>query len=134
MGTEGSFGVIIEFQIDSLPKRINEGHGSHWTLRYAESKRWLKLIQLKVAGSIPKEPWAKAKLTLIRGTSRCPDYNGLVYSFKVIEDALVKLKIIKNDTMDVIGRPDYKWEKAPPKKGYVKIRVERADNSKLEQV
>lgn len=123
--------MIIEIKIDALPKRINEGHGSHWTLRYAESKRWLKLIQWKVAGSIPKEPWAKAKLTLIRGTSRCPDYNGLVYSFKVIEDALVKLKIIKNDTMDVIGQPDYKWEKAPPKKGYVRIMVQDITSAKI---
>lgn len=117
----------IELTINALPKRINEGHGSHWTKRYAEAKKWTKLIAWQIAGKIPREPWDKAKLTLIRGSSRAPDYNGLVYSFKVIEDALVKLKIIKNDTMDIIGKPDYLWEKTKPKQGYVRIVVERME-------
>jgi len=53
----------------------------------------------------------------------CPDYDGLVSSFKWICDALVKLRILKDDNMKVIGAPDYFWESAPPKKGFISIEI-----------
>lgn len=110
--------------IKLLPKRINEGHGSSWRVRYGQAVKWQRLIAFAAAGKLPKEPLKKAQLTLIRHSSMPPDFNGLVYSFKVVEDALVKLGVIEDDNMSVIGKPDYRWEKAKKGQGFVTIIVE----------
>jgi Holliday junction resolvase RusA-like endonuclease len=71
----------------------------------------------------PDRPLEKAEVTLIRYSSRSPDYDGLVHSFKPVVDALKKCLIIKDDNMQVIGRPEYQWIKASPKEGRIEIIV-----------
>lgn len=113
-----------DFTIQDLPKRINQGHGSHWTVRHKEAKKWVILIGAHIRFNFPKVPLEKAKITIIRGSSVCPDYDGLVYSGKCLIDALRKLNVIKDDKMSNIGKPDYQWVKASPKKGFVRVIVE----------
>lgn len=119
----------LDITINQLPKRINQGHGAHWTKSYVESKMWMKLVGMHVRFQIPEEPLQKAELTLIRGSSIAPDFDGLVASFKQIIDALKKLNIIKDDSMKVINQPTYRWEKAPKGKGYIRIIVEEVTES-----
>jgi Holliday junction resolvase RusA-like endonuclease len=122
----------IEFKINKLPKRINEGHGSSWRTRYGQANMWMRLIDLAVKEK-PSTPFKKAKLTLIRASTRSPDYDGIVYSFKPVIDALKKLNIIEDDSMAHIGKPDYNWECAPRGKGYIHVVVEEIKPDSLSQ-
>lgn len=72
----------------------------------------------------PAAPLEKAKLTLERHSSVEPDFDGLVSSFKFIIDGLVDCGVLIGDKTSVIGRPDYQWVKASPKKGKIVVIVE----------
>ena len=115
----------LELTIHELPTRYNQGMGAHWTQRHTESKKWVSLIGREIfVHTKPKEPLKSAMLTLTRHSSVAPDYDGLVQSFKPVVDALKKLGIISDDSMKVIGKPTYGWEKAKPKEGFITITVE----------
>jgi hypothetical protein len=94
---------------------------SKW-VRITEKKKWEKILYFETLGKRPPEPLSKAKLTLTRFSTRCPDYDNNVSSFKQILDALVIHKIIKSDDMETIGKSDYNWEKAKIK--HITILVE----------
>lgn len=116
----------FEVTINALPKRYNENKNAHWAVKHKEMKMWRGFVHvemLKREQRPPLEPLAKATLELIRRSSVEPDFDNLVQSFKVVVDALTKLKIIQDDKMSVIGQPKYKWQKAPPGRGSVTIRV-----------
>jgi hypothetical protein len=116
----------LELILIGLPQRINEAPGASWHTRYKESQRWHKRVlgrMLIGRLSPPLLPLEKAHLTLIRHSRRAPDYDGLVHSFKPVIDALKKCLIIKDDNMRIIGRPDYRWEKAAPKDGKIEVIV-----------
>lgn len=72
----------------------------------------------------PKWPLKKAKLTLIRYSSVCPDSDGLVSGFKHIIDGLVIGRVLVNDKFENIGMPTYLWEKAAPRGGRIRVIVE----------
>lgn len=121
----------LDIELLGLPRRFNEGQGSHWTVRHREAQKWHKRLigkMIVARASPPLEPLKKASLTLIRYSSRAPDYDGLVQSFKPVVDALKKCLIIADDSMVVIGRPDYRWEKAPHREGKIRIIVETEYN------
>lgn len=116
----------IEFVIKNLPERYNAFKNQHWAVKNAESKKWHRLVATAVMdmGGWPPVPLEKAKLILTRFSSKCPDYDGLVQSFKPVVDALILCKVIKDDNMNVIGRPEYNWEQVAPKNGMIKVIVE----------
>ena len=89
-----------------------------------EARKWKKMVSLVVVGKKPSQPLKKAKLTLTRYSSVCPDSDGLVSGFKRIVDGLVEAGILENDKFVNIGMPDYRWEKALPKNGRVTVTVE----------
>lgn len=116
----------LHLTLIGLPKRPNQSSGASWHSRHRESQRWHKRVlgrMLLERKSPPPAPLKRAQLTLIRHSSRAPDYDGLVHSFKPVVDALKKCLVISDDNMGVIGRPDYKWEKAGQKAGKIEIRV-----------
>lgn len=114
----------LEFEIPGLPKRINQGHGSHWRARHGEAKKWQRQVFLAILGKAPKGPIKKCKLKLTRFSSVAPDFDGLVYSFKPVIDALRKLGIIEDDSMAHIGRPEYQWERTKPGSGKIRVELE----------
>lgn len=63
---------------------------------------------------------------MIRRSSRSPDYDGLVHSFKPVMDALKFHGIIQDDSMANIGVPEYRWEKTQSGKGHIQLIVEQA--------
>lgn len=117
----------LQFELPGLPKRINQGHGSHWKARFGEAKKWERQVFLATLGKKPPQPLKRCKLKLTRFSSVAPDFDGLVYSFKPVVDALRKLGIIENDSMAHIGRPDYRWEKAKPGAGRVRVEIVEVD-------
>lgn len=117
----------LDIIIPALPKRINQTAGRHWRVKHKESKKWVRLVGAHVRWNFPKQALKKAKLTLIRGSSVEPDPDNLAHSFKSVCDALVKLNIIIDDKTSVIGKPDYQWVKATPRKGFVRVIVEEQE-------
>ena len=122
---------LLKISIRDLPKRINQAPGASWTARYGESQKWLKLVTqaMRISGiNPPVAPLTKASLMLVRHSSQCPDYDGLVQSFKPVVDALRRCLVIADDSMKVIGIPEYRWLKAKPGAGYIEIQVREGDS------
>lgn len=115
----------LEIELDGLPKRYNElARKAGFKQKMGERRKWVGAIGRATFGKRPKKPLEKARVKCIRFSSVCPDYDGLVSSFKFVIDALVELGILVDDNMQVIGMPEFVWEKAPPKKGKIKIIVD----------
>ena|SRR3990167_10442710 len=121
----------LDIELLGLPKTINEWGGRSWHSKFREANKWharllgKMLITRQVA---PPLPLKKAKVTLIRNSSREPDFDNLVQSFKPVVDALKKTLIIVDDSSKVIGHPKYEWQKADPKNGTIRIVVEEIVN------
>lgn len=118
----------ISFDLLGLPRMTNiSGRKSHWRVLKKESDSWKVRVIGMCAPIKPPKPLKKAKLTLIRYSSVCPDSDGLVSGFKHIIDGLVLAKVLVNDKFENIGMPTYLWEKAPQKGGRVRIIVEEVE-------
>ena len=113
----------LEFEIQDLPKTYNQIGRSHWSVKAKEAQKWKKYVYLHTIGKRPSKPLTKAKLILIRCSSQCPDPDGLVSSFKHTIDGLTEAEIIAGDTFNIIGMPEYRWEKAPREYGRIKVKV-----------
>lgn len=116
----------LKFEIKSLPKRYNAYKNMHWAVKAADAKKWHKMVAgaILAFGSFPDKALTKAKVTLTRYSSRAPDYDGLVQAFKPVLDGLVKCRVLEDDNMLVIGRPDYQWKKVPSGQGSIEVIVE----------
>ena len=107
-----------------LPKMINASSRNSWRAVYSERKKWKALVLKSFFWVRPKQPLEKAKVSITRFSSKCPDYDGQVSAGKAILDGLVEAGIIIDDNMNVIGAPEFKWMKAKPRMGCVEIVVE----------
>jgi len=118
----------LTFEIHELPKMPNQLLGSHWAIRSKHAKKWKLLVQRELIKDdlIFNPPRLKnAKLTLTRfAAGRGPDYDNLALSFKPVIDALVSSKVIIDDTMAVIGKSDYRFEKGKRNEGKIKVEIE----------
>ena len=114
----------MEFEINDLPKTINAIGYTHWAIKAKEARKWKKLVAFEILSKGPCTLLQKAKITLTRFSSRCPDSDGLVSSFKHVIDGIVDSGMLPNDTFKTIGMPTYLWEKAPAKKGKIKVKIE----------
>ncbi len=117
---------LLEFTERSLPPTVNAMGRWHWTRKVRLAKIWQNIVRAYVldSGRAGSPPLTRARITLTRCSSSEPDFDGLVSSFKVVLDALVKNGIIIDDKPSVIGTPTYLWEKAKPMCGSIKVRVE----------
>lgn len=80
----------LEFKIDGLPKTINAFLSKGWKVRWAHSKKWKMFVEHAVlrSGGYPPQPLKKAKVTMVRHSSRKLDRDNLYGSFKPVIDAL----------------------------------------------
>jgi hypothetical protein len=115
---------ILQFEVQDLPHTTNSIGRKHWSVKAKEARKWREYVYCQAYNARPPQPLQKAKVTLIRRSSHSPDPDGLVSSFKHTIDGLVQAKVIANDKYDNIGMPDYRWEKAPPNQGSIKVIVE----------
>lgn len=114
----------LEFEINDLPKTTNAFKRQHWIHRHKEAQKWKRAVYSAVNERKPGRSLQSAKLNLVRYSSKCPDSDGLVSSFKHVIDGLVAAQIIVDDSYANIGMPEYRWEKAPKGKGKIKVKVE----------
>lgn len=122
---------VLEFELPGLPP-MNTANGWHWRKRKKSKDEWVlrttcaakcEILKLKSEGRV-FIPWDKATVELIRFSTREPDFDNLVQGGKFIMDGLVRAGVIRDDKPSVIGQPVYLWEKAKPKEGKVRVRVE----------
>lgn len=116
----------LEIEIKGLPKLANSLLWEHWSVKQKHNAQWKLNVSLAVGRDKPESPLKKAKIELTRFSSNEPDFDGLVSSFKAVLDGLKGCGVIEDDKVSVIGQPVYKWERAAPKAGKIKIRVEEA--------
>lgn len=115
---------ILELDIKVLPRLPNQLLGSHWRTRAGHANKWQTIIFKETAHCRPNEPLKRAKLTCVRKSTRRPDFDGLVGSFKAVIDSLVKAGVLLDDTHEVIGVPHYDHEKVGANRGGIFVRVE----------
>ena len=113
----------IALSLGGLPKTTNAGGRAHWAAKAKEAREWINLVSMAVRNVRPPTPLTQATLSLTRYSTREPDFDGLVSSFKHIIDGLVRAGVIADDKPSVIGQPAFWWHKAPPKMGHVLIQV-----------
>lgn len=116
------FYLIIDIPI--LPQGMNMTGSKNWRAVAAKRAAVKRLVmQHLMLYPKPKEPLKHANLLLIRYSSREPDFDGLVSSFKAVVDALVTGKIIEDDSPKHIGQPGYLWRPVKPRKGKIRIQL-----------
>jgi hypothetical protein len=117
----------LEFEITDLPKTINSIGRMHWSVKAKEARKWKTLISIKILSKGRCSQLQRAKLTLTRYSSRCPDSDGLVSSFKHVIDGIVGAGLIPDDSYRTIGMPTYLWEEVKRGKGKIKIKIEEIE-------
>lgn len=116
--------LLAEFKLPGIPKTINQMSGRHWVVRHNEAKRWKALVllfcrQLRIEGlNLPV-----CRLELTRHSSREPDFDNMVGSWKHIIDGLVEAQVMIDDKPSVIGSPVFKWVKVPRDQVHVSVRI-----------
>lgn len=116
----------ICFDLPGLPKTPNGSHG-HWRTAAAQRKKWKRMAcdEIMLLGR-PLNPLAKVWVTFTRFSTRAPDYDNLVSSFKGIRDALTATGIIPDDSSKFIAT-EYLWEPAKRGKGFVRVNIREVE-------
>lgn len=115
---------MITIIIKDLPKMPNSLLRKHWAIITKEKNKWHTYTKLCLGLGKPKEPFKKARLVLTRFSTREPDYDGLVGSFKYVVDGLVKAGVIIDDKVSVIGQSEYKWVQAKKVDQRIEVTIE----------
>lgn len=113
----------LKIDLEGLPKTVNAIGRKHWAVKAKDIQTWKMDVLVATMGLRPEKPLKRAHVRLTRFSSTCPDFDGLVSSFKCVLDALIDAKILEDDSYDHIGAPEYSWEKAPRGKGHVCVEV-----------
>lgn len=94
------------------------------------NKDWYSLIADLVKGHADVYPWigvnplTNVSLICTRASAGTPDYDNLVSSFKTPIDGLVRAGVFKDDKPSIVIHREYKCEKVPPGKGWIRIEIE----------
>lgn len=118
-------GYHLVLILKGLPKMTNPSgaRSTHWRVVKAERDHWKNLVACHGLSQRPLRPLKRATLRLTRLSSVRPDSDGLVSSFKAVIDGLVLGRVLVDDRYDNIGMPDYRWEKAAPGQGGIRIEL-----------
>lgn len=117
--------MIFEFEIHDLPKLPNATMYKHWRTKHQEAAKWKKLVvEACTYAKITKLQLHSATLSFERHSSREPDFDSLVASFKHVTDGLVEAGVIVNDKPSVIGQSSFRWIKEKQKNAKIRVCIE----------
>ena len=135
----GGAGVIV-LEVDRLPT-CNTSDNRHWRSKTRDRAEWGMLMRAAWNDAQLRsdpfgcrgEPIERAHVVFIRRSSREPDSDNLIWSFKAVRDLLQPaskrnprgLGLIVGDDPQHL-EAEYRWEKAPRGKGSVQIEVSEA--------
>ena len=105
---------------------VNTARPLHWSV-----KRQLRITlswMVRAAHAPPKEPWEKARVTVVRHSSKKPDYGNLVESAKPLLDVLQPnskrhpqgLGYIVDDDPEHLVEV-HEWNYSSPRKGWTEL-------------
>lgn len=115
----------IEFVLNGLPHMANpSGKSTHWRGIHAEAQKWKWAVCQITMGKRPKKPLERYKLTLVRFSSKEPDFDGLVRGFKSVVDGLRAADVISDDKLKNSGVWHCQWMKCGKSKGRISVRVD----------
>lgn len=102
----------------------------HWSARHKEDDGWHRSVRFAVLGREPDRPLPCARVSYVRHSAVECEPDNLADSFKPITDALRRIGILEDDKARnfVGGRPDVRWEKAPPRAGHITVTVEEPND------
>ena len=96
--------------------------------RAAYRKAWKACIEAAIGDDVPDVPLQVAALRYTRASSVCPDWDGLIAGFKVVQDALCPSVLVNDRMENTVGfdgpMPEYRWEQVAPGAGYITIEIE----------
>jgi hypothetical protein len=100
---------------------------AHWAVKARNARKWRELGADAIRAHRPVAPLRRARVKLTRHSSHELDFDNLAFSFKPLLDSLVESQIIQDDDPATIGQPDYRWERAKPKCGFVVVKIEEVE-------
>ena len=115
----------LRIKIPNLPHLQAANSREHWAKRLREERWWKHQVgwHCKASG-LPERPLGRARIVCTRRSTRQPDHDNLVASFKPVIDGLTLCGVITSDHPDVIGSPEYQWVKVPRAEQGVVVEVE----------
>jgi len=140
--------VSYHLRID-LPgaPRMNTADNRHWRVRQKEKLIWYELVKAAVWAEVGKPVclpfecavpsgvvWrtlhkARVRITRCTAANREPDFENLAQGGKHILDGLVRCGVLLDDNPEVIGQPEYKWEKAKRGEAHVVVEVWQSEST-----
>ena len=121
---------LLEFELPGLPAlQVAGSGGGHWRKRHADARRWKDAVRAVVLGDhyVPDKPLERVRMRCERYSTREPDWDNLVASFKPIRDALVEIGVMVDDKPSVLIACEHRWGKAKRGEGRIRVRVEAAE-------
>jgi hypothetical protein len=114
----------LAFRLGGLPSGQQSTGRNRFAIA-AERKRWHRAVWFQVRPKLPPVPLRLVEAVYTRHSSVGIDPTNLAWSFKAIEDGLVECGVLRDDGPEnyLDGRPDYRWEAAPPRGGFVTIHI-----------
>lgn len=113
----------LVFTLPWLTQMANVWGRTHGFQRNKEAQTVYQAVAVSVGHRKPRQPLERAELILTRYSASQPDYDGLVLSFKAVVDGLVRIGVLKDDTLSVTGPWRVDWAKVPRKSGHLRIEV-----------
>ncbi len=120
---------FLEFKLSGLPSLTNQILGRHWRTKAKHANTWKRKVWQATWHLKPPAPLQRAKVTITRHSTVCPDFDGMAGAGKTLLDGLVETGILVDDSMKIIGQPQYLWEFAKKNCGHVSIRVEELESN-----
>lgn len=116
--------LVAEIKLQGLPKTVNAIGYAHWATKRRNAMLWKNKI---IQECVIKKYWGmnleKAYLEFTRFSSKEPDFDNLVASFKHVMDGLVLSKVLIDDKSSIVGQPIFKWQYVPHKQGRIEIKI-----------
>ena len=113
----------LRFTIDSLPPITSNGSFGHWSTHSKKMRHWRNQTVFAIGRNKPQQPLEKAFVTFIRHSTREPDDDNLIISFKPVRDGLKDAGVIIDDDRKRL-HARYKWQKAGAGKGFIEVIIE----------
>lgn len=104
---------------------MNTADDTHWRKKKRDKHRWYDAVAAYCYGKRPRRPLKCARVRITRHTAanREPDFENLTQGGKYLLDGLVRCGVLADDNPEVIGRPEYLWERAPRGRAHVTVEV-----------
>lgn len=81
-------GRRIVIQLTSVTPLLNTVQRTHWAKRSKQRRALAWEVRVAAKGSIPAEPFARARVTVERRSIGTPDFDGVVGGMKALLDVL----------------------------------------------